>query len=45
MERGAIELEPQVREWLERFGAAQVMTAASYIDLPADKHTTEADEQ
>ncbi len=34
---GAIELEPEVREWLERLSTAQFMTAAFYIDLLADK--------
>lgn len=36
MSWGAVELEPEVRDWLEQLGTAQFMTAAFYIDLLAD---------
>ena len=32
-----VELEPEVREWLERLPTEQFATAAFYIDLPADQ--------
>jgi phage-related protein len=33
---GTVELEPEVREWLERLPTVQFVTAAFYIDLLAD---------
>jgi hypothetical protein len=34
---GTVELEPEVREWLERLTTEQFATAAFYIDLLADQ--------
>jgi hypothetical protein len=34
---GTVELEPEVREWLERLPTEQFATAAFYIDLLADR--------
>jgi hypothetical protein len=34
---GTVELEPEVREWLERLPTAQFATAAFYVDLLADR--------
>jgi hypothetical protein len=34
---GTVELEPEVREWLERLPIEQFATAAFYIDLLADQ--------
>lgn len=33
---GTVELEPEVREWLEHLSTVQFATAAFYIDLLAD---------
>ncbi|SEG30434.1 Phage derived protein Gp49-like [Thermomonospora echinospora] len=37
MSWGTVELEPEVREWLERLPTAQFAAAAFYIDLLADQ--------
>ena len=37
MSWGTVELEPEVREWLERLPAAQFATAAFYIELLAEQ--------
>jgi hypothetical protein len=34
---GSVELEPEVREWLERLSTARFATAAFYVDLLADQ--------
>ncbi len=34
---GSVELEPEVRDWLEALPTARFMTAAFYIDLLADQ--------
>src|SRR5512144_463866 len=34
---GSVELEPEVRDWLEDLPTAQFMTAAFYIDLLAEQ--------
>jgi hypothetical protein len=34
---GIIELEPEVRDWLERLPTAQFATAAFYVDLLAER--------
>ena len=34
---GTVELEPEVREWLERLPTAQFATAAFYIELLAEQ--------
>ncbi|WP_300014173.1 type II toxin-antitoxin system RelE/ParE family toxin [Pseudonocardia sp.] len=34
---GSVELEPEVRDWLETLPAPQFATAAFYIDLVADR--------
>jgi hypothetical protein len=34
---GTVELEPEVREWLEGLPTEQFATAAFYIDLLADR--------
>jgi hypothetical protein len=34
---GAVELEPDVRDWLERLPTAQFATAAFYVDLLAER--------
>jgi hypothetical protein len=34
---GTIELEPEVRDWLERLSTAQFATAAFYVDLLAEQ--------
>jgi hypothetical protein len=37
MSWGTVELEPEVRVWLERLPTAQFATAAFYIDLVAER--------
>jgi len=37
MSWGIVELEPEVREWLEKLPTAQFATAAFYIDLVAEQ--------
>ena len=34
---GTVELEPEVRDWLERLPTAQFATAAFYVDLLAER--------
>lgn len=34
---GAVEREPEVRDWLESLSTAQFATAAFYVDLVADR--------
>jgi hypothetical protein len=34
---GSVELEPEVRDWLEQLSAAQFATAAFYVDLLAEE--------
>lgn len=34
---GSVELEPEVRDWLEQLPTARFMTAAFYIDLLAEQ--------
>ncbi|AEH10479.1 MULTISPECIES: type II toxin-antitoxin system RelE/ParE family toxin [Protofrankia] len=34
---GTVELEPEVRDWLERLPTAQFATAAFYVDLLAEQ--------
>jgi hypothetical protein len=34
---GSVELEPEVRDWLEQLPTAQFATAAFYVDLLAEK--------
>jgi phage-related protein len=36
MQWGTVELEPEVRDWLERLPIAQFATAAFYVDLLAE---------
>lgn len=37
MSWGTVELEPEVREWLESLSTAQFATAAFYVDLVAER--------
>jgi hypothetical protein len=37
MDWGTVELEPEVRDWLERLSTAQFATAAFYVDLLAEQ--------
>ncbi|ROP39255.1 type II toxin-antitoxin system RelE/ParE family toxin [Saccharothrix texasensis] len=37
MSWGSVELEPEVRDWLEQLDTARFATAAFYIDLLADQ--------
>jgi hypothetical protein len=34
---GTVELEPEVRDWLEALSTEQFATAAFYLDLVADR--------
>ena len=37
MSLGSVELEPEVRGWLEELGTAQFATAAFYVDLLTER--------